>query len=240
MILNIDLHTHTRRYSGCSVLSPQALCEIALDRGLNALAITEHQHQWSKSELAALQEQYPALKLYAGIEVSCEDGHDYVVLGLREAHRVHYGMSYRDLRALVDASPGAFVFIAHCFRYSDGEEGLAQREVDGIEMASHNMLARPQPISGAAQIVRADLYRRWRDKMGWVGLYNSDGHSRAMVGTFYNRIDVPQGLPADEVALAALLRRAKIRGVENTALIRSAINGRPMLRDELRVRSLYL
>jgi hypothetical protein len=240
MILNIDLHTHTSRYSPCSVLSPQALCEIALERGLNALAITEHQHQWSRPELAALQAQYPSLKLYAGVEVSCGDGHDYIVLGMEDAHRVRYGMSYWDLRALVDASPGAFVFIAHCFRHSPSDEGLAQREVDGIEMASYNILARPQPTSGPAEIVRAELYREWRDEMGWIGLYNSDGHSRSMIGTFYSQIDAPQGAPTDELALAALLRRAEVRGIENRALIRSAINGDPFARNKLRRRPLYL
>jgi predicted metal-dependent phosphoesterase TrpH len=240
MILNIDLHTHTSRHSSCSVLSPQALCEIALERGLNALAITEHHHQWSKPALAALQERYPSLKLYAGIEVSCSDGHDYVVLGLQEAHRARYGMSYWELRALVAASPGAYVFIAHCFRHSSSEEGLARREVDGIEVASYNVLARPQPPSGPAEIVRAELYQKWREKMGWAGLYNSDGHSRTMVGTFYSQIDAPQGAPADELALAALLRRAEIRGIENTALIRRAINGDPSWRERPSGRTLYL
>jgi hypothetical protein len=240
MRFNIDLHTHTSRYSSCSVLSPQALCEIALERGLHALAITEHQHQWSKPELAALQKQYPALKLYRGVEVSCGDGHDYIVLGMADADRVYHGMGYEELRALVDASPGAFVFIAHCFRHSGSEAGLARRQIDGIEMASHNILARPQPPSGPATIVRAELYRTWRDKMGWIGLYNSDGHSRAMVGTFYNQIEASPGLPQDELALAALLRRAEIRGIENTALARSAINGGPPRRKELRVRPLYL
>ena len=67
MLLNIDLHTHTRRYSLCSILSPDKLCEVAVARGLNALVITEHHHQWSKDEIAVLQARHPAIKLYAGV-----------------------------------------------------------------------------------------------------------------------------------------------------------------------------
>ena len=149
-------------------------------------------------------------------------------------------MSYWELRALVDASPGAFVFIAHCFRHSGSEEGLVQRDIDGIEMASYNILARPQPPSGPAEIVRAALYRKWRDKMGWIGLYNSDGHSRSMIGTFYSQIDAPGGAPHDELALSALLRQAQVRGKENAPRIRRAINGDPQRREKPRGRPLYL
>ena len=133
-MLKIDLHTHTSRYSSCSRLSPGALCEIAMQRGLDALVITEHHHQWPAGEIAALQARYPALKLYAGVEISCTDGHDYVVLGLDGGPYVPHPMSYRRLQSLLARHPGAFVFVAHPFRYSAAEDGLAGREIDGIEV----------------------------------------------------------------------------------------------------------
>jgi predicted metal-dependent phosphoesterase TrpH len=208
------------------MLSPEALCEIALQRGLNALAITEHHHQWSEGEIAELQARYPSLKLYAGVEISCADGHDYVVLGLDAGYYTPNRMPYAQFRSLLDAHPGAFTFVAHPFRHSADDRGLAKREIDGIEVASYNILARPQPRSGAVVVRRGALYGQWREKMGWVGLYNSDGHSERMVGTFYNRIQTADGMPPDEGALIRLLRQAEVRGFQDDDLIRKSIRGR--------------
>jgi hypothetical protein len=229
VILNIDLHTHTRRYSRCSVLSPDELCQSALACGLNALAITEHNYQWSPAEVAELQARYPALKLYAGVEISCADGRDYVALGLEPggypAGWYPVGMPYPQLRALLDAHPGAFCFVAHCFRYSDDESGLEGRQIDGIEIGSYNTLARPQPSRGPVAIVRHEQYLRWQRQMGWIALYNSDAHAKKMVGTFCNAIEAPDGPPADERDLGQLLRSAKVCAFQDKARIRAAVNG---------------
>jgi hypothetical protein len=226
VILKIDLHTHTRRYSSCSALSPDALCQVALDCGLDAIAITEHQYQWSPAEIGELQAYYPSLKLYAGVEISCADDRDYVVLGLDPGWYPSQ-MPYPRLRALLDAHPDAFCFVAHCFRYSEDESGLAERQIDGIEVGSYNTLARPQPSRGPVVIVRQEQYLCWRHRQGWIPLYNSDGHAEKMVGTFYNLIEADEDLPADERALCRLLRSAVMRGFQDDARIRAAVNGRP-------------
>jgi hypothetical protein len=223
MLLNIDLHTHTRRYSRCSILSPEALCEVAIERGLDALAITEHHYQWSEDEIATLQARYPSLKLYAGVEISCDDEHDYVVLGLGPGPHSPPRMPFAQFQSLIDARPDTFVFIAHCFRHTPRERGLADLRIDGIEVGSYNILAYRQPESGPTQVVRAEMYHKWQQKMGWVPLCNSDGHSRGMIGTFYSQIDVPGPMPPDEMALSALLRQAEVRCVQNHDLIREAM-----------------
>ncbi len=224
MLLNIDLHTHTARHSPCSNLTPDALCETAVARGLNALAITEHHYQWSPRELAPLQARHPEIQLYAGVEVSCTDGRDYVVLGLPPGLIDHGRMTYARLRALLDAHPGTFVFIAHCFRHSGREDGLAGLQVDGIEMGSYNLIAWPPPDSGPVPIVRAELYDKWQRRMGWVSLYNSDGHSKRMIGTFYSQIETLNGPPPDEAGLIALLRQAEVRGVQDDEVIRNGFH----------------
>jgi predicted metal-dependent phosphoesterase TrpH len=227
MTLKIDLHTHTGRYSPCSRLSPRELCETALARGLDAVAITEHHHQWSPEEIAELQARYTALKLYSGVELTCTDGHDYVVLGLDAGPYLPNPIRYARFQALLDARRRAgapvLAFLAHGFRYSDDERGLDTAAIEGIEMASPNILARPQPAGGPVTIARAELYRRWQQRRGWIPLYNSDAHSVSMVGQFYNLVDAPDGAPADERALIQLLRTAQIRPfVDEARILRSA------------------
>ena len=231
MTLKIDLHTHTGRYSSCSRLSPRELCETALAYGLDAVAITEHHHQWSPEEIAELQARYPALKLYTGVEITCTDGHDYVVLGLAAGAYHPNPMSYARFQALMEdrrrAGALVFAFLAHGFRYSDDERGLETAAIEGIEMASPNILARPQPAGGPVTIARAELYRRWQQRKGWIPLYNSDAHSTAMMGKFYNLVEAPMeapaGLPADERALIQLLRTAQIRPfVDEARILRGA------------------
>jgi hypothetical protein len=223
VILKLDLHTHTARYSPCSQLSPNALCETALARGLDAVAITEHHHQWPAAEIAELQDRYPALKLYAGVEISCTDGHDYVVFGLDAGAYQPHPMPYARLQAMLDAHPGSFCFVAHCFRFSTDESGLEERAIQGIEMGSWNMLARRQAKSGPVIIAHQALYLHWQQRMGWIPLYNSDAHSARMVGVFCNLIDVPEGgLPEDARGLCQLLRQAAIRPFEDRTRIPGA------------------
>jgi hypothetical protein len=62
--------------------------------------------------------------------------------------------------------------------------------------------------------------------MGWIGLCNSDGHSRRMVGTFYNQVETGNGLPPDERALIELLQQGEMRCVRDEAQIRAAVRGR--------------
>jgi hypothetical protein len=226
VILNLDLHTHTDLHSRCSILSPEALCQTALERGLDILAITEHHYQWTPREITQLQRKFDRLKLYAGVEISCTDGHDYVVLGLEPGPYRPHPMPYAQLRSLIDLHPGAFVFLAHPFRHNAREDALTERALDGIEMASYNLLDRVQPVEGPIEIVRAELRQVWQRKMGWIPLCNSDGHSRPMVGTFYNQIETGDGMPSNEEALIALLRQGKVRCMRNEATIRAAIGGR--------------
>lgn len=225
MIFNIDLHTHTNRYSPCSVLSPQMLCETAIARGLDALVITEHNVQWSPAEIAELQAQYPTLKLYAGVELSVDDGHHYGVIGLPAGRYDELSpMPYSQFKALLNAYPQAFAFLAHAFRYDDDESGLEDKPVEAMELGNWNMLVRPQPPDGPIQYHRFDLYLKWQRKMGWMALYNSDSHAVHMVGTFYNRVESDR-IPADEQALVRLLRQGRIEGYQDRELIRKSVNG---------------
>ena len=46
-----DIHTHTRRYSPCSILSPHDLVKKALELSLDGIVITEHEVLWDEKEI---------------------------------------------------------------------------------------------------------------------------------------------------------------------------------------------
>ena len=45
--MEMDLHIHTNRYSGCSNLPPSGLLRKAREAGLDGIALTEHGIRWS-------------------------------------------------------------------------------------------------------------------------------------------------------------------------------------------------
>ena len=56
-------------------MSPEAMAQTAIARGIDAVVITEHDAQWSSYEVEGLQAQFPQLLVLRGIEVSTEEGH---------------------------------------------------------------------------------------------------------------------------------------------------------------------
>lgn len=73
MSLRIDLHCHTTASDGA--LTPSALCQRALERRIDLLAITDHDtvagYRAARAWLAGQGERGSALQLLAGVEYSC-------------------------------------------------------------------------------------------------------------------------------------------------------------------------
>ncbi len=54
--MEMDLHIHTNRYSGCSNLPPSGLLRKAREAGLGGIVLTEHGIRWSDDNLQELVE----------------------------------------------------------------------------------------------------------------------------------------------------------------------------------------
>jgi predicted metal-dependent phosphoesterase TrpH len=70
----IDLHTHTNASDGTD--SPSELIDTAINRGINILALTDHDttRGWSEASSALLNHSsQSAMKLVLGAEISCQD-----------------------------------------------------------------------------------------------------------------------------------------------------------------------
>ncbi len=193
----IDLHVHTARYSPCGRSTPQEMITQAAERGLHALVFTEHHWLWPQDELEALQEQFPDVRLYRGMEVTSASGEDYLVYGMTPPGLLAQGLDDTQIIARAQAC-GAAVVLAHPYRYHpDVPETLARYPVDGVEVLSTN-------IYNYAHLPAIALAHR----LQVPAIASSDGHHVSMLGLYAMETDA---LPADEGELAELVRGGELR-----------------------------
>jgi len=85
--MSIDLHCHTV-FSVDSYGTPEALVDLAADRGLTALAVTEHNHLGSTARAAARAAER-GVRFFTGIQLDAFVGdrsHHFLVFGIDPAH----------------------------------------------------------------------------------------------------------------------------------------------------------
>ena len=136
----IDMHVHTEEYSGCAHMSPEAMAQTAVDRGLDGVVITEHDYLWSQDELQALQTRFPALRILRGIEVSTAEGHALAYgVSAEDAASFYAHMPLADLTHTVHDA-GGIVILAHPTRYEDDiPDEVYDAHIDGVEALSLNV-----------------------------------------------------------------------------------------------------
>lgn len=140
----IDLHNHTIPLSIDSGLRPTRLIELARERGLDGICLTEHDRLWKPDDLARLCDETGFLIL-AGCEVTTRIGH-VLAFGLRELPTGHNDLTIlrqaadRDGAVLVAAHPlragQRIADHSHLLPLFDGVEAY-----NGTESNNHNSLA---------------------------------------------------------------------------------------------------
>lgn len=127
-VLDVDLHAHTRFSDG--FLSPMELVLAAKRRGLDAIAVTEHNVLFPATMAAWFSELVDGPIVLEGQEVTSRDYH-LIAVGIRE--RV---VPSRDLRAVVDEvhRQGGVAIAAHpTKRYWPALDGVRDA-LDGAEV----------------------------------------------------------------------------------------------------------
>lgn len=168
MGLRIDIHLHTKRYSGCSQIDPNQLVRQAVNAGLHGLVITEHHAQWEASEIRELVDKSGELGflLMAGFEYTSAKG-DILIYGLSpdEAHQFQSGWPPTD--AITRAHKlGAICVAAHPTRMGLGfDEDIFSLGLDAIEVASVNLREHEQRLAmnvaahcGVPAVVASDAH----------------------------------------------------------------------------------
>ncbi|MCS6977154.1 MAG: PHP domain-containing protein [Gemmatales bacterium] len=176
MPTTFDLHIHTNRHSPDSCIDPIALLRRAQALGLSGVVITEHDWLWTPEELEQLQAAVPQVRVFAGIEVSCAEGH-FLAYGVVDPFRVPKGIGIRELCEEVHRQGGAVV-AAHPFRWEQPFDSIIEElrpDLDGLEIMSSNM---DEFCRARAAAIRA--------RQRWSGLGSSDAHREETVGCCFS------------------------------------------------------
>jgi hypothetical protein len=177
----IDLHTHTRRYSPCSILDPPELVERACQERLDGIVLTEHNHVWSGEEIKKLAAgSSEDILILRGMEVDTSFSH-VLIYGYYEP--ISFNISPEELEKLIHSHGGALV-LAHPFRWGlNPYEGISRDEIrdfflnfDAIEVFNSN--CSEESIRQGWDMARS---------MGLKTAGGSDAHSSKMVGIYCTR-----------------------------------------------------
>ncbi|MBI4329513.1 MAG: PHP domain-containing protein [Chloroflexi bacterium] len=172
----IDLHNHTLPASDDSLLRPDELIDLAKERGLDGIAITDHDWFWKEEEVLALGRRHNFLVIPA-VEINTDDGH-LIVFGLR---RYVFGMHRATfLRAMVEAVDGAMIY-AHPYRRALlADDTLQQGFQRSLERARKNPLYQiveaVEAYNGRGMVVENLFSSHAIETFGLRGVASSDAH----------------------------------------------------------------
>jgi predicted metal-dependent phosphoesterase TrpH len=192
--VRLDLHNHTS-FSADGGLSPGELLSEARARGLDCIAVTDHNSVRGALSALRLSEADPSLpRVIPGIEVFTRDGE---IIGLYVSENIPKGTP---LQEAVDGIrlQGGLVYLPHpydAFRrgaVSREARDSAARSADVIEVANGRALG---PRAGAKSGRLAALYGKSRGA-------GSDAHHKREVGRSYV---VVSELPTRETLVGLLL-----------------------------------
>lgn len=205
-----DLHLHTNLGDGTA--SPARVLGEARRRGLDVIAITEHDHLEGAKRVADLLERESVderaahpIQLIWGCEVTTREGH-FIGLFLREPPKM-----LRRVEETIEAikAQDGLCIVPHPMGRL--VPSLSRRKID-------ELLTRGYPLDGielynpspANRAVRAEV-RRLNEQWGLAGVGGSDAHFWQHVGAAYTRFP---GRTADDVRAAILAHTTRDGGQE--------------------------
>lgn len=172
--MKIDTHIHTSNWSDgkCSV---DEMIEKAIERGLDAIVVTDHNVMLTPEDQASLNARYGTFMVFRGAEVSVDTEH-IILIGGKFFTIPHYTReTVSDLAADVETS-GCFSYLAHPWWRNEFELQFSLDDFapDAIDVLSLNVDT-----------------QRYEDSLVLAKKYNmqliagSDAHSAEHVGLFY-------------------------------------------------------
>jgi hypothetical protein len=197
-----DLHVHTSRHSPCSAIAPEDAIAAARARGLDGIALTEHEYLWPLAEIEDLKARAgcPSFPVLAGCEISTQsDGRrtgDVLVFGAGEIPEKSWTL---DEICLAVHSQGGVVIAAHPYAPLIGVgDDVKSAMVDAIEIANHRYLS-PEATRQLEETCR---------ELQIPAIAASDAHAVGNIGRFCVGLD-EMVLTAEELVRVILEGRCK-------------------------------
>jgi hypothetical protein len=195
--IRIDLHLHTSASFDC-LSAPERVLERALERGLDRIAITDHNELHAA---LAMKQRHPD-RIVVGEEVRTAEGVD--VIGYFLSDLIPRGTPARETCARIH-DQGGVVYVPHPFAAGKGGGGRILEQIADLVDAVEAFNGR---LHDGALNARAQAWGRAHDKALGAG---SDAHTLDEVGRTY--VELP---PFDDEAASflAALRAGTLHGVE--------------------------
>jgi predicted metal-dependent phosphoesterase TrpH len=144
----VDHHLHTTLHSPDSIIEPEELAYRARRAGLDALVVTDHDHQWTEAELEEVNNSSSGVLILSGVEVSAREGH-FLVYGLPSHREAPPGIALADLLQVVNRYQAAIV-AAHPFRWGQPFDEIVRTHgpvFHGVELVSNNVTAETRRLA---------------------------------------------------------------------------------------------
>lgn len=186
--MKIELHLHTSRYSPCAIDNPDVLMRRLVREGYEAVYITEHERMWSHAEIRLLQQAYPQIRIFGGVELSMGrvGGTHLLVLGTTDQEYI-WLQSEPDAVIQKARAQGHLTVLAHPFRWPEGFEMLqAGMLPDALEYLTNNHNGTMAAESHQAA-----------ETFGLKLVNAGDIHAAQSLGQFWIESDFPLDGPAD-------------------------------------------
>ena len=192
--MKTDLHIHTS-YSYDSTASPKKMVDAALRKGINCMAITDHNEVKGSLEAAEYAKERPIL-IIPGIEIKSREGD---ILGLNIKRIIPSGLSAKETIEKIKEE-GGLAIIPHPFGWICSFKGDLMsllKEIDGIEVLNAS-------IFGPGNKKALNL----SEKYNLPFTAGSDAHESNMVGKVYLEI------PGDNLSIEEILNQIKNKNVK--------------------------
>jgi len=175
MKISVDLHVHTT-YSSDSLITPKDLIYYAKKRGLNAIAVTDHNYLEGAYKIAKETD----FLIVPGMEVSSADGH-IVALNVREL--IPRGFSAPETVARIHKAGGIaiachpYVFFKGCLKENVGNT------FDAVEVINSRAFPFNRSVRKAEETAK---------RLGLSRVAGTDSHYGPQIGCAYTVVDASE------------------------------------------------
>lgn len=170
----IDLHCHTAPLSACSALNVRELVDLARQRGLDGVCLTEHDRAWPEHELTVFREEL-GFPIFTAVELTTDLGH-VLAFGLPGPE------SFSGIAAEVfeaGSSTGTLLYLAHPAR-----DGLLRVTAETVRVFES-----VEAVNGSDTRLQNMAATGLASGFRLPGIGGSDAHTPAEVGRAATRFE---------------------------------------------------